>query len=188
MLRAGYLRRLESLETHRRMDVRQLALCVEAMDRVKGLDMAQDIAEGQLWQAVTRRFSTLEQVSFENTDNDKCTAVQVILESCPLLKCLKVTGLQPSDLLNGKPWVCSDLRTLSVKMNFRDQDKDTIRNELRMILERLSKLEKLEHLELHECRDEPDTDDERLDLRLGSEVAKLPALKNLRHLYLSSRF
>lgn len=60
MLKAGHLRQLENLETHRRMDVRQLALCVEAMGQVKRLDMAQDIAEEQLWQAVRRRFSTLE--------------------------------------------------------------------------------------------------------------------------------
>lgn len=118
-----------------------------------------------------------------NTTIDKCIAVQTILESCPLLKSLKVTGLQPSDLLSGKSWVCSDLSTLSIELTCRDQDMDTIRNEFRMVFEILSKLEKLEHLDLHECPGEADTDDERLDLRLRCEVAQLPALKDLRYFY-----
>ncbi|KAI8594781.1 hypothetical protein EDD21DRAFT_392938 [Dissophora ornata] len=67
--------------------------------------------------------------------------VQEILTSCPLLEVLSAPWLRSEDFLNGRPWVCTDLRRLEVDLVLRDIDR--VRP---LILERLSQLTHLNHL------------------------------------------
>lgn len=190
MLQAGYLRQLDSLCFSRIKDYHRLALCVDAVDRIRALDLVQDIKGGHckpLWKALTRHFPTLEQLSYRNMDSAAGTvakAVQVILSSCPLLTSLQATRLSPSHIINGEPWVCSNLRTLKIEIVIGGQSMDTIRSQSRAIFVRLSQLEKLRHLEIREAGGLTSTASrvcsQGLDLRLASGLGQLWTLKNLR--------
>ncbi|KAF9137754.1 hypothetical protein BGX30_009919 [Mortierella sp. GBA39] len=51
-------------------------------------------------------------------------AIQSILESFPQLVRLEVDHLNVQDIRNGRPWVCSRLESLSVKLNLRRIETD----------------------------------------------------------------
>ncbi|KAF9320096.1 hypothetical protein BG003_007267 [Podila horticola] len=192
MLQAGHLRHLENLCFSRIKDIRRLALCLTAVDRIRTLDLKQDIKGGHckpLWLALTRHFPTLEQLSFRNTHKvpgRAVQAVQVILSSCPRLKSLQTTHLKPSDIIDGQPWICLGLRTLKIEIVIGGQSMNTVHNESRAIFERLSRLEKLEHLEIHEAGGLASIASrvysQGLDLRLQSGLGQLSTMKDLRYL------
>ncbi|KAG0100541.1 hypothetical protein BGZ93_010864 [Podila epicladia] len=191
MLQAGYLRQLDSLCFSRIKDYQRLALCMDALGRIRALDLVQDIRGGHckpLWMALTRHFPTLEQLSYRSMERIAVVAkaFPVILSSCPRLTNFQATQLRPYQLINGEPWVCSNLRTLKIEIVINGQSMDTIRCQSRAIFGRLSQLEKLTHLEIHEAGGLTSAASrvysQGLDLRLESGLGQLWTLKNLQYL------
>lgn len=181
ILKAGHLGWLDSLcitQIHRG---EKLGLCVEAMDRLKILDVGLDVSAKRLWSDLARHFETLEQVSFEENDKVSSMMVQAILASCPRLTCLKAFQLRPSDVIKGKPWVCSGFRSLRIEIIIKSADNSVIHIQSCAIFEHLSKLEKLEHLNLRGVTGDP-LHTQGLDLRLESELDQLSAVRNIRYL------
>lgn len=104
-----------------------MGLCVETINRLKILDVGLDLSAKRLWSDLARHFETLEQVSFEENDKVSSTMVQAILASCPRLTCLKALQMRPSDVIKGKPWVCSRLRTLRIEIIIKSENNSVIR-------------------------------------------------------------
>lgn len=182
ILKAGHLKRLDSLCIPQIKSVQKLALCLEAIDGLKILNVGVTTSVTRHWFELdlARHFQTLEQVSFEGNDIVSSATVQAILTSCPQLTCLKAFQLRPAHIIEGKPWVCSGLRTLRAEISLWNQDENEIRHQSHTIFGRLSKLEKLEHLNVRGNGGRRET--QGLDLRLESGLGQLSTMRNLRFL------
>lgn len=70
---------------------------------------------------------------------------QEIMCQCPMLETFVAPSITAKDIIEGHPWVCLNLRVLSLKFCFHPQ---TVRRMQPLVFERLSKLTRLEELTL----------------------------------------
>ncbi|KAF9318701.1 hypothetical protein BG003_010737 [Podila horticola] len=186
---------LESLQVTQ-VDDFALATCLSAMGRVKELVIDGSQFGLLSFDALERHFATLQRISLEFVFSISNTQILELLESCPLLKYIRVPKLKASTIMIGKPWVCLDLEEFRVGVVVGAAGIQTIRKRSRAVFERLSKLTRLTHLDIgfHYIQDgNSDSDDsdesdsdiparQGLDLTLDSGIGQLSTLKNLEEL------
>ncbi|KAI9235916.1 MAG: hypothetical protein BYD32DRAFT_463022 [Podila humilis] len=116
--------------------------------------------------------------------------VQTLLSSCPLLESFAADIISGIDIVDGEPWVCLKLKSLSIHLSLAGtipeesqsmtQAEARIREQQR-VCEQLSRLEKLERL--HICRDVSRYENSMsLDFRLrknGGVLEDLDGMKKL---------
>ncbi|KAK3810172.1 MAG: hypothetical protein J3Q66DRAFT_391321 [Benniella sp.] len=106
---------------------------------------------------------------------------QELLSSCPLLERLWLGQIDATVIAEGKPWVCSRLRTLFMDLQF---DPSTITDIQPRVFEQISRLCRLEHLKLWDRMANSEGTVARfqttVDLRLENGLDKLSTLRSLR--------
>ncbi|KAG0031569.1 hypothetical protein BGZ81_000981 [Podila clonocystis] len=96
------------------VDDLELATCLSAMGRVKELVIEGNHFGLLSFNALERHFATLQRISLESLFSFPSRPILEILESCPLLKYIRVPKLKASAIMLGKPWVCLDLEEFRV--------------------------------------------------------------------------
>ncbi|KAI8348126.1 hypothetical protein B0O80DRAFT_187302 [Mortierella sp. GBAus27b] len=111
---------------------------------------------------------------------------QEIMSSCPLLEILEVPWIQATDVVAGKPWVCTRLRRLRVCFRFSPSTFNLLQ---RSVFDQLAKLVRIEELIVDGRQDETTrlypAFQESLDLRLDQGLATLSTLGSLRYISFS---
>ncbi|KAK3810180.1 MAG: hypothetical protein J3Q66DRAFT_415520 [Benniella sp.] len=102
---------------------------------------------------------------------------QEVMSSCPLLTVFKGCIVDAVDIVQGRPWVCLQLKLLSLGFRF---DSTTFDQMHPLVLDQLSRLTRLEDLELYSWRQSPSQFQETIDLRLEHGLGKLSTLRLLR--------
>ncbi|KAG0297844.1 integrin subunit alpha 8 [Dissophora globulifera] len=74
----------------------------------------------QSFQSIRNHFATLEELDFQlcMIDGSTGTMLQEILSSCPLLESINLPQVEATDLVLGRPWVCTRLQILTVSVVF----------------------------------------------------------------------
>ncbi|KAG0039165.1 hypothetical protein BGZ82_009425 [Podila clonocystis] len=198
LLERQHFPHLERLQVTQ-VDDLELATCLGAMGRVKELVIDGNHFGLLSFNALERHFATLQRISLESVFSFPSNPILELLESCPLLKYIRVPKLNAYAIMLGKPWVCLDLEEFRVGVVVGVYGKPTIRKRSRAVFERLSKLTRLTHLDIgfHYVQDgnseSDDTDNsdgeiqarQSLDLTLKSGIDQLSTLKNLEELNFS---
>ncbi|KAI8604488.1 hypothetical protein EDD21DRAFT_350866 [Dissophora ornata] len=133
--------RLTSLRMYGQWTEEDTCLIIEGMQRVKKIDL--DDTFGPLtFQALQRHFNNLVELQVETFSEAASKLLQNIMCSCPALKMLKGGSVLAKDVVEGKPWVCLSLESLSICFMFSDAEQHL----QPLIFECLAKLTRLEHL------------------------------------------
>lgn len=181
LLQGRRLQHLDSLVIYGVRDDRRLSRCLGAINQLREFKLPDGlIGRRSLW-ALRRHFSTLQQVLFADISEVSSRTTQTILESCPMLTSIIAPRLSASRIIQGGPWVCTQLKVFKAEIVIKHQDQEGIRAQSRAVFERLSKLEDLTTLIIRGnsaesiARQGP-------DLRLESGLDQLSTLRNMRRL------
>ncbi|KAI8604486.1 hypothetical protein EDD21DRAFT_213146 [Dissophora ornata] len=132
--------RLTSLKMDGQWSEEDTCLIIEGMQRVKKIDL--DETFGSLtFQALQRHFNNLVELQVETDSEETSILLQNIMCSCPALKKLEGGGVLAKHVVEGKPWVCLLLESLSICFMFSDTEQHL----QPLIFECLAKLTLLEH-------------------------------------------
>ncbi|KAG0302970.1 hypothetical protein BGZ98_007076 [Dissophora globulifera] len=142
--------------------------------------------------AVRPHFKTLKRLVLHDCKDPDKTMAQEILTHCPMLEELRGLRIDAEKIAQGYPWVCSNLRSLRIPIDFEPGTNERLQP---LVIAQLLRLTKLETL----CLDCPPVIDgrcqynqynllvvpfqEALDLRLGKGLEKLSSLQWLRQFY-----
>ncbi|KAI8352415.1 hypothetical protein B0O80DRAFT_530343 [Mortierella sp. GBAus27b] len=118
--------------------------------------------------------------------------VQEVLESCPMLEHIVAGMLNTEDIIQGRPWVCHQLRIFEVPINSHEWDREREhskysedeKNLCRQIFERLGQLNRLTSLNMgrNPCHWSTQIKLTGLPFRLKMGLGYLSTLKNLKRL------
>ncbi|KAI8604489.1 hypothetical protein EDD21DRAFT_401986 [Dissophora ornata] len=158
-----------------------MCLIIEGMQRVKKIDLY-DTFGPLTFQVLQRHFNNLVQLEVESNSEETSILLQNIMCFCPALKKLKGGSVLAKDVVEGKPWVCLSLETLSICFMFSDTEQHL----QPLIFECLAKLTRLEQLyswafrtPFHEKYPDP------LQFRLESGLNALSGLRRMVTLFSS---
>ncbi|KAF9355239.1 hypothetical protein BGX34_010570 [Mortierella sp. NVP85] len=132
----------------------------------------------QSYRVLRCHFSTLVKLDFGDRTNVASSTIRDVLCSCPKLELLRARAVMARDIAEGGPWVCRQLRELSMCFRFGETEQ----NLQPLVFERLSSLVRLSTLELWNFINSGCNDvvlDFRLDCGLG-QLAGLQEMKILR--------
>ncbi|KAI8596942.1 hypothetical protein EDD21DRAFT_447426 [Dissophora ornata] len=133
--------RLASLKMDGQWSEKDTCLIIEGMQRVKKIDLGYRF--GPLaFQALQRHFNNLVELEVKTNSEVASKLLQNIMCSCPALKKLQGGSVLAKDVVEGKPWVCLSLESLSICFIF----SNTERHLQPLIFECLAKLTRLEQL------------------------------------------
>ncbi|KAG0100540.1 hypothetical protein BGZ93_010863 [Podila epicladia] len=139
VLLEGKLCQLDSIVLTRAED-QPLASTLSAMSQVKELSVRKGKVEELSCHALTRHFATLQILSIQEHIKNAGAFISTVLASCPLLISVATPVLSAVDIINGRPWVCLQLKVFQIKIEITDTQEDAIRTQSREIFERISKL------------------------------------------------
>ncbi|KAI8596943.1 hypothetical protein EDD21DRAFT_407982 [Dissophora ornata] len=133
--------RLASLTMGVQWTEEDMYLIIEGMQRVVKIDLYD--AFGPLtFQALQRHFKNLVKLQVETSSEVASKLLQNIMCSCPALKKLEGGSVLAKDVIEGKPWVCLSLESLSICFMFSNTEQHL----QPLIFECLAKLKRLKHL------------------------------------------
>ncbi|KAI8604497.1 hypothetical protein EDD21DRAFT_436824 [Dissophora ornata] len=133
--------RLTSLSMNGRWTEEDTCLIIEGMQRIKKIDLCRTFGP-HTFQAPQRHFNKLVELQVDISSEVASRLLQNIMCSCPALKMLDGGGVVAKDVIEGEPWVCLSLESLSICFMFSDTEE----NLQPLIFERLAKLTRLEYL------------------------------------------
>ncbi|KAI8604500.1 hypothetical protein EDD21DRAFT_441118 [Dissophora ornata] len=133
--------RLTNLRMDGQWTEEDTCLIIEGMQRVKKIDL-DEMFSPLTFQALQRHFHNLVELQVETSGEATSKLLQNILCSCPALKMLEGGGVLAKDVIEGKPWVCLSLESLTICFMFSDREQHL----QPLIFERLAKLKRLEYL------------------------------------------
>ncbi|KAI8604494.1 hypothetical protein EDD21DRAFT_412022 [Dissophora ornata] len=133
--------RLTNLGMYGQWTEEDTCLIIEGMQCVKKIELG-DMFGPLTSQALQRHFNNLVELEVETSSEVASKLLQNILCSCSALKILVGDGFLAKDVVEGKPWVCLSLESLSICFMFSDTEQHL----QPLIFERLAKLTRLEYL------------------------------------------
>ncbi|KAF9351400.1 hypothetical protein BGX34_000578 [Mortierella sp. NVP85] len=101
-------------------------------------------------------------------------AIKDVLCSCPMLEKLRVTDVSVKHIIEGGPWVCQQLRELSISFRVKESE----RNLQSLVFERLSTLVRLTKLDMNNVDEESSIG--VLEFRSHYGLGQLASLQELR--------
>ncbi|KAF8923874.1 hypothetical protein EDD21DRAFT_441113 [Dissophora ornata] len=134
--------RLTSFRREGQWTEEDTCLIIEGMQRVKKIDLDDNMFTPLVFQALQRHFKHLVELQIETSNEVASKQLQIILCSCPALKTLLGGSVLAKDVVEGKPWVCLSLETLGICIMFNDTEQHL----QPLIFEGLAKLTRLERL------------------------------------------
>lgn len=157
----------------------EMSLCLQAMTRVKGVVAIENNFGSLSLNSLEPHFGHLQQLALDGCDSFTGAMVQLVLESCPLLRAVRAPRIEASLILKGKRWACLDLCSFFVTIVL-DSDELSVGCQSRMVYVQLARLTQLEILDI---RAHGQKRIQSLDLRLESGLFQLSSLKSLRRLF-----
>ncbi|KAG0031401.1 hypothetical protein BGZ81_001309 [Podila clonocystis] len=176
----GLLGQLEGLHTKRAKDI-LLASALKAMNRIKEVSVDNGHIENPTTRVLRQHFATLQILSIPTHIKKAGTFIPTVLASCPSLTVIAAPMMTSEDIINGGPWVCTQLKVFKIKIEIVDKEADAIRVQSREVLRRLSRLTHLTHLGIGDSN-APSPAFQGLDMRLESGLAQLSTLQCLQEL------
>ncbi|KAK3823255.1 MAG: hypothetical protein J3Q66DRAFT_331260 [Benniella sp.] len=151
------------------------------MPRITSLhvDFSQDAFKMDFASLLQPHFSNLRDLVVKTEECIASPLAQVVMSSCPMLESLCAPFVDAHVVTEGKPWVCSNLKALVLRLCF--SSASSVSHLQPLVFDRLSKLTRLQDL----CmaggfEDEgPDLQHGVVDLRIDYGLGKLSTLRRL---------
>lgn len=177
LLVGGYLPCLESLRINQIYDFSddELSLCLQAMSRVTELAVKKCNFGWLSFFSLSSHFQRLQVFAVSQCENVSGEAIQLVLESCPLLRSISAPRIEASLIMDGKRWACLNLTSFFVNIVL-DSKEHSVGCQSRMVYVQLARLTKLEVLDIHPHSGKGV---QSLDLRLESGLYQLSSLGKL---------
>ncbi|KAF9187370.1 hypothetical protein BGZ51_001337 [Haplosporangium sp. Z 767] len=129
--------------------------------------------------ALAHSFQSLEVLDLRLSHGTLQAPIQEIMSSCPNLTLLFGTSIRSTDVVNGKPWVCQNLKYLVLDFIIEGSTLRTRQDHQSHILSRLSAMTRLELLVLDSTQVRTAGSD-HLNLRLCAGLDTLRTLRDLK--------
>lgn len=179
MLEQVHLRRLESLYLPVRVKDADHASCLSAMFRIKDLLSDSHYLGPLAFNALSRRYGSLERLTLSGCSSATGDMIQAVLEACPVLIELTVLMIHADQIQSSRrDWVNVGLKKLVVFVRGMDA-RSTAEEQLRAVFAQPVRLTRLEPLVIGNPYQKWLTTFHGLDLCVASRLGRLASLARL---------